>query len=206
MNPNVPGVSIIKIRYLCCAFLQAVKKAHQFTGGEERHDCFSYRWGLQGWEKGATQAPLANDFISRSCGVYSLPCLVFCSAASSVIPQCHSLPTSSISRLSARDSFSRNVATSAEAYKFLAWLLSAFLHAVHPLDLFDWSLSKGKHNWAAKSNSTSKVTSRHPNSHKHKVYSSPLTAVKPYKQKRRSLSVCATTLHPSIELKLHNTT
>lgn len=36
--------------------------------------------------------------------------LVCCSAASSVIPRCHSLPTSSISRISAQDSFRRNVA------------------------------------------------------------------------------------------------
>lgn len=29
---NVPGVSIIKICYLCCAFLRAMNKAHQFKG------------------------------------------------------------------------------------------------------------------------------------------------------------------------------
>lgn len=123
--------------------------------------------------------------------------LNFCVAAASVIPQCHSLPTFSISRLSARDSFSRNVAFSAEVCRFLAWLPSTFRHTECPLGLFRWSLSKRNHDWAAKSNCISKASSRQPNSHQHKVYSSPLTAVEPYtKQKSLFLSVPQPFTHP----------
>lgn len=83
---------------------------------------------------------------------------------------------------------SRNVATSAQACKPLAWLLSTFLHTAHPLYLYNWFLSKWEQNLAAKSTCTSKATSRHPKNHQHKDCSSPLTPTKPYSNHQNQLA------------------
>lgn len=146
MSPNVPGVSFTRI--LCTAFLQAMQKAHQSSGREER--CLLSCRELQGRDEGAAQDSLVNGtnfhklqcinlimcgHMNRALNTGRIPILritlphplicssavsnllrfffglfIFCSAASSVIPRCHSLPTSSISRLSAQDLFRRNVA------------------------------------------------------------------------------------------------
>jgi len=83
----------------------------------------------------------------------SVVCHHHCYAAPSAIPRCHSLPASSTSRLSAWNSSSVNVATSAEVCKSLACLPNTLIHA------FQTSCS---HNLAAECNCVRSSTSTHP--------------------------------------------